>query len=674
MGNQKGLSALASFGGRMRKKILFKGPVLTRSGYGEQARFALRALKSRPDLYDIYLQPITWGNTSWVAEDNPERKWIDDAIEKTILYIQEGGKFDESLQVTIPNEWENIASVNIGYTAGMETTKVAFPWIEVGNAVDKIIVVSNHAKRSYEQTEYIATDNEGQQNEIRLLTEVTSVGYPVKDYEKVDIDLSHITTDFNFLNVTQWSIRKNLEHTVKFFVEEFHDENVGMVIKTNLAKNCLMDRKATISRMEQLLSRWPDRKCKIYIIHGDMTDEEIHALYSHPKLNAMISLAHGEGFGLPLFEAAYSGMPVVTVGWSGHMDFLVDENGNEHFYNVSFDLGAVQEQAVWKDVLIPESMWAYAREDSAKEQMRKCYEDLTNSKTKNKTLKKANKYAEELKKRFSEKEMYSQFVAAMPGNNEINQVDTEKIPTVSLITSVFGAEDYIEQLMEDVTRQTVFEDKCEWIILNANPEGKNIEEEIILKYAEKYPNIIYKRLDSDPGVYGVWNQAIEMSNGEFLTNVNCDDRRAPWAIEHQAKMLITNPDVDLVYNDSYVTKEPNVAWEDVGNSCDRYNFEQFSKEAMLRGNLPHNNPMWRRSMHDTYGMFDEKYKSAGDWEFWLRCCFGGAKFKKYSDILGVYYFNPTGISTNEENFAWKQAEEKEVFKKYFSQLQKQNNS
>ena len=78
--------------------------------------------------------------------------------------------------------------------------------------------------------------------------------------------------------------------------------------------------------------------------------------------------------------------------------------------------------------------------------------------------------------------------------------------------------------------------------------------------------------------------------------------------------------------------------------------------------------MWRRTLHDTYGMFDDKYKSAGDWEFWLRCSFGGAKFKKYTDILGVYYFNPDGISTNEDNFVWKQAEEKEVFKKYFTQL------
>ena len=34
----------------MKKKIFVRGPVLSQSGYGEQARFALRSLKSREDL------------------------------------------------------------------------------------------------------------------------------------------------------------------------------------------------------------------------------------------------------------------------------------------------------------------------------------------------------------------------------------------------------------------------------------------------------------------------------------------------------------------------------------------------------------------------------------------------------------------------------------------------
>ena len=78
----------------MKKKVILVGPVLTRSGYGEQARFALRALKSRPDLFEVFIKPLKWGQTSWITEDTPERRWIDEPIEKTIGSLQQGGQFD----------------------------------------------------------------------------------------------------------------------------------------------------------------------------------------------------------------------------------------------------------------------------------------------------------------------------------------------------------------------------------------------------------------------------------------------------------------------------------------------------------------------------------------------------------------------------------------------------
>ena len=109
----------------MRKKILVRGPCLTRSGYGEHARFALRSLRAKQDIFDIYVIPVNWGQTGWTSEDNEERRWLDERIKATSIYAQQGGKFDISLQVTIPNEWELLAPINIGVTAGIEATKGA---------------------------------------------------------------------------------------------------------------------------------------------------------------------------------------------------------------------------------------------------------------------------------------------------------------------------------------------------------------------------------------------------------------------------------------------------------------------------------------------------------------------------------------------------------------------
>jgi hypothetical protein len=181
---------------------------------------------------------------------------------------------------------------------------------------------------------------------------------------------------------------------------------------------------------------------------------------------------------------------------------------------------------------------------------------------------------------------------------------------------------------------------------------------------EKHPNIIYKKLDSDPGVYGVWNMGIKMSSGEYVTNANMDDRKSPSSLEKHAKNLFLNKDVDLVYADSYIVHEANKKWDSLDKNGQRYNFEQFSPKAMLRGNLPHNNPMWRKSLHDKFGYFNENYKSASDWEFWLKCVVGNSKFMKINEVLGIYYFNPKGISTNFENFSWKQKEEEKIFENY----------
>jgi len=654
----------------MKKKVFLKGPLLTRSGYGEQARFALRALRSRPDLFDIYIQPLTWGQTSWLNEMSEERTWIDKIVEKTIGFVQQGGRFDMSVQTTIPNEWERIAPVNVGYTAGIETTQVAHEWIQKGNEMDKIIVVSEHSKTVYRDTAYQAKNEQTQQEfELRLTTDIDVVNYPVKNYpnlEELSLDLEY---DFNFLMVAQYGPRKNLVNALNWFIQEFHDDEVGLVFKSNIARNCHMDRQQLLGDLtNHVRTSFPDKKCKIYLVHGDMTDEEIHSLYVHPKIQAFMLFSHGEGYGLPLFEAAYSGLPVVTTGWSGQLDFLT-EKGKKHFYDVDFDIQPIPDEAVWDGVLVKGSQWCYAREKSAKHMMRQCYKDLTSS-DKDKFVAAARAYADNLKERFDEEKLYAQFVSALLNEEPSDSVPIEKIPKISLVTSVFKADDYIEQLMEDITRQTIFEEKCEWIILNVDPVGSEFDEEVILRYVDKYPNnIIYKRLEEDPGIYDTWNMGIKMATGDYVTNVNCDDRRAAYGLEKQAKMLVANPDIDLVYNDSYLLHEPNIMFENVPADSKRYNFEQFSKEAMLRGNLPHNNPMWKRELHDKYGYFNQHYKSAGDWDFWLRCSFGGAKFKKHPEILGVYYFNPEGMSTNPAHDSWKKEHEKEIFTNYFQLYQ-----
>ena len=355
----------------MKKKIFVRGPVLSQSGYGEQSRFALRALKSREDLFDIYIQPINWGQTGWIWEENEFRNWLDSRILETQLLIQQKQLHpDISLQITIPNEFQKICPVNIGYTAGIETDRVSPEWLQKGNDMDKILVVSNHAKNTYVKTVAEARNNQtGETFPYKLETPVEVV-WENTALAEIKEDIAGFTPkyDFNFLCVSQMGPRKNLENTIKWFVEEFIDQEVGLVIKTNTRGNSRIDLEHTENALEAILAAYPDRKCNVSLLHGDLSEGQMRGLYEHDKIKAMVNISHGEGFGLPLFEAARLALPIISVGWSGQTDFLGDK-----FLKVKHELRPVHPKSVWDGVIQRDSQWAYADQGSFKMALRQMY-------------------------------------------------------------------------------------------------------------------------------------------------------------------------------------------------------------------------------------------------------------------------------------------------------------
>lgn len=233
---------------------------------------------------------------------------------------------------------------------------------------------------------------------------------------------------------------------------------------------------------------------------------------------------------------------------------------------------------------------------------------------------------------------------------------------VTIVTSVCRASHFMAGLLENVVSQTAFT-QCEWVLLDVNTPANIDYMELILRYMQDYPNICYERLlGPDPGVYAVWNKAIRCTDSDYITNWNCDDRRHPDSIEKQIDFFDQNPDTDLLYNDQYWHSTPNwVYWDERYGGVDPYPIyhatngdvdqppkPEYSLEAM-QSNLPHNDPIWRRDLHEKFGFFREDTITVADHEFWLRCATRGSKFAKMNDIMGVYYRNPDGISTRGNN-------------------------
>ena len=234
------------------------------------------------------------------------------------------------------------------------------------------------------------------------------------------------------------------------------------------------------------------------------------------------------------------------------------------------------------------------------------------------------------------------------------------IAKVSIVTSMYNGDAHIDGFLENITSQTYF-DRCELIIIDGNSPGN--ERKIIDRYMERYDNIIYHRLESDPGIYGCWNKGIEISSGEYITNANLDDKRADEQIELFVREMEQNPDIDLVYSYCFVTDKDHEDFYNNSSNDGVYPIKQFSRENMIKC-LPGCMPMWRKSMHDNIGLFDESYKYSGDWEMWLRAVRNGSKFKMIASAHGLYYMNPEGLSTSPANDTIRFSEEKSVFWEY----------
>ena len=239
-------------------------------------------------------------------------------------------------------------------------------------------------------------------------------------------------------------------------------------------------------------------------------------------------------------------------------------------------------------------------------------------------------------------------------------------PKVSIITSVYNGSEFIEQFMSEITKQTNFE-FCELIMVDCNCGQSDTEKDVIKKYQKKYDNIFYYELDEDPGVYGAWNFGIKKSKGSYITNANLDDRRAYDMIDKCVRFLEYHKHVDLTYPAFFVTDQPNETFY-TSRSRQVYESHDFTPQLMHKC-LPGCMPLWRKSLHEKNGYFNKEYFSAGDLEFWLRCVDSGSEFKRIPQILGLYYFNPKGVSTNPENNEKKIKEEQKILMQYSEMFQ-----
>ena len=374
----------------MKPLVVISCPIDTYSGYGARSRdIVLSIIKS--EKYDVKILPQRWGNTpfGFLQHDNSDHKLMINCIWNQPQLPKQP---DVWIQVTVPNEFQPVGKFNIGITAGIETTICAPQWIDGLNRMNLNLVSSEHAKRVFENSTFEEKNNQTGQvvRSIKLEKpiEVLFEGVNTNIYQKIDAVndsevwdiVNDIKEDFNFLYVGHWlqgelgQDRKDTGMLIKTFLETFKGkkQKPGLILKTSNVNHSIMDREEILDRIRKIISTVEGNDLpQVYLIHGELSDNEINELYNHSKIKAHVSFTKGEGYGRPLLEASLSQKPVIVSDWSGHLDFL----NSEMSVLLPGELKQIHPSAAVPDMLLPESAWFTVDYKKASETLEDIYKN-----------------------------------------------------------------------------------------------------------------------------------------------------------------------------------------------------------------------------------------------------------------------------------------------------------
>jgi len=321
----------------------------TFSGYGQRGRDVAKALiELKGEEWDIKILSCRWGATpNGFIEAHPEWEFLNKYIQPNHQLTSQP---DYMFWNTIPSEGQVVGKWNCLITAGIESTIAPAEWVDGCQRMDLVLGSSKHTIDVLRHSKFEKRNQTT--NQVEGVIEWTKPGDTL--FEGIDevtykpqttstFNLDNVTEDFCFLFNSMWvgnspigEDRKNIGLLIKSFFETFKNKTnkPALILKTTTVGSSYSDRDEILKRIKQIQSTVKSNNLpNIYLLHGDVTDEEINELNNHPKVKSMVNLTKGEGWGRCMAEFSVTNKPIITTNWSGHLDYLNPEfttllNGN----------------------------------------------------------------------------------------------------------------------------------------------------------------------------------------------------------------------------------------------------------------------------------------------------------------------------------------------------------
>jgi glycosyltransferase involved in cell wall biosynthesis len=221
---------------------------------------------------------------------------------------------------------------------------------------------------------------------------------------------------------------------------------------------------------------------------------------------------------------------------------------------------------------------------------------------------------------------------------------------LSIITICLNDIEGLKKTVQSVVGQS-FKD-YEYIVVDGASNDGTVE---FLKAQGK--GITHIISEKDNGIYNAMNKGIKLAKGDYCLFLNSGDYLANGDV--LMSVFLQNRDNDILYGNMIIEN-------DVGSRRHGKMPKDLSFIHMIQDTLWHPVSFIRRSLFESYGMYDETLKMVSDYDFFLKViCLHKVSTSYLNFPIAV--FNLKGFSSLPQNRNTLQMERSIVQKRYFSE-------
>jgi len=211
---------------------------------------------------------------------------------------------------------------------------------------------------------------------------------------------------------------------------------------------------------------------------------------------------------------------------------------------------------------------------------------------------------------------------------------------ISVLTSLYNCENFLQDYFNALIK-IEGKEQIEVLLLHNAPKEKELE--IITQNLPLFDFVRHIIIPKRETLYSTWNRGIELSEGEYITVWNVDDVRFPGSILQQADALDKNLQAAIAYGDIWLSRQYGICGSK-RTYCPAYS-DLSHKRFLLEYHITCFQ-MWRKSIHQFVGYYDEQFKCIADFDFQIRVVLH-FPLVKVENPLGIYLEDqPHKLSAN----------------------------